>query len=82
VALHQQVQETLSALQQNDYVRFYKGVHFNGDEKHITPVLTLDFIAKQAEVWKNQNWSIPQVKLYITDYDGLSFCSIATVRSL
>lgn len=67
MALHQQLYEALSALQQHDYVRFYEGVHFNGDEKCITPVLTLDFIAAQAEAWKNLDWVIPQVKLSITD---------------
>jgi hypothetical protein len=67
VDLHRQLYEALSALQQHDYIRFYEGVYFNGDEKRITPLLTLDFLAAQAEAWKNLDWAIPQVKLYITD---------------
>ena len=63
----EQLRHALTELQQHDYVRFYEGIHFNGDEKPFTPVLTANFIATQAEIWKNQDWSVKQVKLYITD---------------
>ena len=63
----EQLRQALTELQQQDYVRFYEGTHFNGDEKPCTPVLTADFMAAQAEDWKNQDWSVKQVKLYITD---------------
>ena len=62
-----QLRNALVALQQQDYVRFYEGIHFNGDETPFTPVLTADSMAVQAGDWKNQDWSVKQVKLYITD---------------
>jgi len=63
----EQLRHTLTELQQHDYVRFYEGTHFNGDEKPFTPVLTAAFIAAQAEDWENQDWAVMQVKLHITD---------------
>jgi hypothetical protein len=65
--LTEQLRHALTELQQHDYLRFYEGIHFNGDEKPFTPVLTADFMAAQAEDWKNQDWSVKQVKLSITD---------------
>ena len=63
----EQLRLALTDLQQHDYLRFYDGIHFNGDERPFIAVLTSDFIAAQAEDWKNLDVSVKQVKLYITD---------------
>ena len=65
--IFEQLRHALTYLQEHDYVRFYEGIHFNGDERPFTAVLTSDFIAAQAEDWKNLDGSVKQVKLYITD---------------
>jgi hypothetical protein len=70
--LTEQLRHALTELQQHDYVCFYEGTHFKGDEKPCTPVLTSEFMAAQAEDWKNQDWSVKQVKLAITD-NGRAF---------
>jgi hypothetical protein len=80
VDLQQQLQHALLALQQSRYVQFFEGVLFNGDEHLILPAITAEFIAVQAEGWKEKDWSVKQLKLYITDSGRAFFltCCSAT----
>jgi hypothetical protein len=67
IEIQQQLQHGLLALQQSGYVEFYEGEHFTGDESIVIPAITADFIAVQAEDWKNPDHSTKQLKLYITE---------------
>lgn len=60
-----QVRERLSHLYSLNYLTFYRGIKFNGDEHIIEVNITDDFVLEQSEDWKSA--SEDQVKMYITD---------------
>lgn len=70
--VHEQLRQGLNMLQEQGYVAFWEGVQFRGEQRPVTPELTAGFIAAQAEAWKDQEWSFPQVKICITD-SGVAF---------
>ena len=65
--VRERLRQGLNTLQEKGYVAFWEGVHFGGEQRPVTPELTAGFIAAQAEAWKDQDWSVPQVKIRITD---------------
>ena len=60
-----QVRERLSHLYDLNYLTFYRGVKFNGDERIVEVNITDGFVLEQSEDWKNA--SEDQIKIYITD---------------
>jgi len=70
--VHEQLRQSLDALQAQGYVAFWEGTHFAGEQTSVTPPITAAFIAAQALDWKNTDWSVPRIKLCLTD-TGLAF---------
>lgn len=76
--IQRQLQHGLAVLQQNNYVQFFEGVHFIGEEVTVAPAITANFIAFQAQAWQNLDYSAKQIKLYITDSGRAFFLECCT----